>query len=105
MQDHWDELKKLFADTLDSGISRAAILLKYRDEMGITRTEIVVPYSLQILEPAGRGESVRQVLEVGPQVNENDVPSLKYFDPRKKQIPIKDIVSFKRIELSDFVSE
>lgn len=105
MQGNWDKLASLFADTLDFGVSNAAILLRYRDEMGIARTEIAIPYSLQILEPAGRDEKYKFVLEVGPQVNKCGVPSLKYFDVRKKQIPVEAIIFFKRIELSDFLAE
>ena len=86
-----EELKKVFADSLDKGVSRSAILVSYR-EGGQVRTEIGVPHSL-----------TRETIEIGPYFKDIVTSPPNDYHDRKRQIPISDIVGFRRIELSDIL--
>jgi len=86
------ELKEVFADTLGKGASFSAIFVVYNDGGRLPRLEVGVPYDI-----------IEGVLEIGPYLkNMVTSPPTDYFQ-RIKQIPIKDIVKYKRIELSDIL--
>ncbi len=86
-----NELRDVFADTLDKGASRSAILVSYRKGDQV-RTEVGVPYSL-----------TREALEIGPYFKDIVTSPPSDYHDRKRQIPISDIVGYKRIELSDIL--
>ncbi len=86
-----EELREVFADTLDKGASRSAILVSYREGEQV-RTEIGVPYSLS-----------REAIEVGPYFKDIITAPPSDYHERKRQILISDIVGYKRVELSDIL--
>ena len=84
-------LRETFADTLNEGNSISGILVVYNEGEQV-RTEIGIPYSI-----------IDDALEIGPYIkNIITSPPSNYYN-RKKQIPIENIVRFKRIELSDIL--
>ena len=83
------ELREVFADTLDKGASFSGIFIVYR-EGEQTRAELGVPYSL-----------TREALEIGPYFKNMITYPPKDYHERKKSIPISNILRYKRIELSD----
>ena len=85
------ELRDVFADTLDKGASRSGILVAYREGEQV-RIELGVPYLL-----------TREALEIGPYVKNIVTSPPSDYHERRKQIPISDIVSYRRIELSDIL--
>lgn len=83
------ELRKVFADTLDKGFSFAGILVTYRGIAG-EETAIGIPYSISVGN-----------LELGPYVkNEHAPPHYDYFN-HMRSIHLSKIIRYKRIELSD----
>ena len=86
-----NELRRVFADTLDKGVSRCAILVSYHEVKQI-RTEIGVPYLLS-----------KEIIELGPYFKDIITAPPNDYQDRKKQIPISNIVGFKRIELSNIL--
>lgn len=87
------ELRKVFADTLDEGFSFAGILVTYRGIAGV-ETAIGIPYSISVGN-----------LELGPYVkNEHAPPPYDYFN-RMMSIHLSKIIRYKRIELSDLIKK
>jgi len=84
-------LRETFADTLDEGNSLFGILIVYNEGEQV-RTEIGIPYSI-----------INDALEIGPYIKNIVTSPPSDYDKRKKQIPIEDIVRFRRIELSDIL--
>ncbi|MEN9625825.1 MAG: hypothetical protein RL557_153 [archaeon] len=85
-------LREAFSDTLDQGVSRAGIVVLYKDDSTI-RAEIGIPYTIS----AGN-------LVMGPHLKNMHTSPPKDYDSRKVLIPIDSIGSFQRIEL-DLSSE
>lgn len=79
------ELREAFADTLDSGTSRAAILVHFFEKGH--RCMIGVPYHVE-----------RGVLEIGPYIKSVDTSPPKDYDERKKQIVVANILGYQRVE-------
>lgn len=99
------ELRKAFADSLDNGISRSAIIVSYREGQQ-TRTEVGVVYSILRPEYHREGASLGQgplCLEIGPYFKDIVTSPPSDHPERKRQIPISDILGYKRIELSDIL--
>ena len=86
-----EELRELFADTLERGVSRSIILISYQQGNQV-RTEVGVPYSL-----SGRN------LEMGPYLKDIVSSPPRDYSERKKKIPVSNILRFTRIELSDIL--
>ena len=86
-----EELREVFADTLDKGTSRSAILVQYHEGEQV-RTEIGIPYSLS-----------KEAVELGPYFKDIITAPPSDYHERKRQIPISDIVGYRRIELSDIL--
>ena len=87
-----EELRRVFADTLDKGASHSAIFVAYDDGGRLPRIVLGVPYDI-----------MGDVLEIGPYFKNIVTSRPKDYGNRKMQIPIKDIVKYKRIELSDIL--
>lgn len=91
------QLEELFSDTLDSGTSFSAILLSYKEFTQYSeqvRTLIGVPYGIQ-------SSNNVKMLEIGPYFKDIVTASPTDWNKLKKQIPIKDILYVKKVELSD----
>ena len=84
-----EELRQVFADTLDKGASFSGIFVSYRED-GQERTEIGVPYSIR-----------NGGIEVGPYFKNMVASPPSDYHKRKKLIPIYTILRYKRLELSD----
>lgn len=93
-----EELRRVFADTLDKGASCSAIFVVYYDGgtsddgSKLPNLEVGIPYDI-----------IDGKLEVGPYLKNIFKPSPRDYHERKKQIPIKDILKYKRLELSDIL--
>lgn len=85
------DLRSVFADTLDQGNSRAGIAVIYRDGTQ-ARAELGVPYTIS-----------DGVLEIGPYIKNISSSPPRDYNSRKKKIPIGDIVTFERIDLSSLL--
>ena len=83
------ELGRVFSDTLDKHTSRAAMRVVYYGEAGVIRIEIGVPYSI-----------VGAHLIIGPYVKEPRSAPPADYEARKKEIPLANIVTFDRIDLT-----
>ena len=88
-----EELRKVFADTLDKGYSRSGILVAYREGEEV-RVEIGVPYFI-----------VCGALEIGPYYKNMLITSPSDYHDRKRLISISDIVRYRKIELSNIFEE
>ena len=86
-----EELREVFADTLDKGASFCGISISYYEGEQI-RTEIGVPYEL-----------TRGAIEIGPYFKNIFTSSPDDYHKRKKRISISDILTYKRLELSDIL--
>ena len=84
-------LREVFADTLDKGTSRSAILVSYL-EGGQVKTEIGFPYSI-----------TREAIEIGPYFKNIITSQPRDYHEKKRQISISDIVEYQRVELSDIL--
>ena len=91
-----EELRRVFADTLGKSASFSAIFVAYYDGgtsddgSKLPNLELGVPYDI-----------IDGILEVGPYLKNMFKPSPRDYHERKKQIPIKDILRYRRLELSD----
>ena len=87
-----EDLREVFADTLGKGTSFSAIMLAYNDGGRLPRWIVGVPYDLR-----------NGMLEVGPYLKSIVISPPSDYHEMKKQIPIKDIVQYHRMELSDIL--
>jgi len=85
------KLRKLFADSLEKGVSGSAISVSFISR-GYTRFAIGVPYSIS-----------DNNLEIGPYFKNDIAAPPSDYQQRKMQIPLYNIIDFRRIELSDIL--
>ena len=85
------KLKNLFYDNLNKGTSTSAILVYYLDETQAIK-EIGIPYAI-----------FEGNLFIGPYVKDITTSFPKDYETSKRKIPIRNILKFRKIELSDIV--
>lgn len=86
-----EELRETFSDTLNKGISLSGIIIIYRNGKE-SRIEIGVPYHIN-----------NRILEIGSYFKDISTSTPNDYDKRKKEIPISDIIEYRKIILSDIV--
>ena len=113
-QYNWEEISRVFGDCLSHN-SRALIVISKIGDNSFRKSVVIgVPYRFGVDhiekfpctdQGIPRYDDVK-VLVVGPSVVNSDrlfIP--KDRDDKEIKIPLKDIIEFKRVELSDFLSE
>lgn len=83
------ELREIFADTLDKKTSLSGMVLIYKEDKE-SRLEIGVPYSIS-----------NSILEIGPYFKDISTSTPQDYHKRKKQIPLSNIIEYKKINLFD----
>lgn len=85
------ELREIFSDTLDRETSSSGIIVVYKDNKE-SRIELGVPYSIN-----------NSILELGPYFKDISTSTPQDYHKRKKQIPISNIIKYKKINLADII--